>query len=269
MKHCRLLSLRTFPAYFPCEEMSEGSSINLGIQHPRTCPAAMEHLDNTDLKQELAHLAARHIAEEGLSYQEAKRKAAKQTGIAEHHAAMPANELIETALREYFAVFVPQQAHELRQLRQLASQWLNHLNALQLDFATLTQTSQTSQASPTDPTIIDADNRFADKGLLTLLVGAVANGTACEHSPVHIHVFTDEFKHLEIALLNAHIVLEHTEKKVDGSFYPVLVAQDAGVPIALTILPKSHYAPPKRVAADEHAQALTLAQLTTLLQQTA
>jgi hypothetical protein len=193
------------------------------------------------LKQELAQLAARHIAQEGLSYQEAKRKAAKQSGIAERNTAMPPNELIESALREYLADYMPEHVAELNRLRHLAYAWLSRLETMALD---------------------GTDN------LLALVVGAIANGTANEHSPVHIHVFTDEFKHLEIALLNANVVLEHTEKKVDGLFYPVLVAQDAGVPIVLTVLPRAHYVAPKAASALvvwEYPQALNLLQLRTLL----
>jgi hypothetical protein len=218
----------------------------------------MDYLNNaiTDLSQELANLAARHIAEEGLSYLEAKRKAAKQAG----NAAMPSNDVIEAALREYLSLFMADtQPQELRRLRRLALNWLRQLSQLPLNDS---------------PSQVFSDNTDSgssssnSNNLQALAVGAVVNGTANEHSPVHIHVFTDEFKALEIALLNANIALEHTDKKVDGALYPVLVAQDSSVPIALTVLPfalyTQHLAKPAS-STNSHPQTANAAQLQALL----
>jgi hypothetical protein len=189
---------------------------------------------------ELAQLAARHIAEEGLSYFEAKRKAAKQVGVAEHHAAMPSNSVIEQALRDYQAEFMADsQPKELARLRALAANWLTHLAQL-LDL---------------------------NESCWALAVGAVVNGTAGEHSPVHLHVFTDEVKHFEIALLNAGFELEYTEQKVEGSMRPVLVAQDQGVPIAITLMPRQRYVAPQTSKQDDYAQAATLTQLQSMMTQ--
>jgi hypothetical protein len=117
----------------------------------------------TTLHQELTERIVRHIAEEGLSYYEAKRKAAKQLGISEQHTDMPANELIEGALRDYLELYVPEHALELRRLRQLACKWLSRLENL-------------SVLSSNEP-------------LTALAVGAVVNGTATHHSPIHIHFY--------------------------------------------------------------------------------
>lgn len=187
----------------------------------------MELTVNTNLKQELTELIVRHIAEEGLSYYEAKRKAAKHTKIAGHSALMPSNDTIEAVLRNYLITFVPEYHSELLRLRQLACIWLSKLDNL------ITVTYGHTEM---------------------LAVGAVVNGTATQHSPIHIHIFTDDFKHLEIALLNSHIVLEHTEKKVNQHYYPAIVAQEADVPIVMTILPVSQYAFAKTVQAANHAQ---------------
>jgi hypothetical protein len=167
------------------------------------------------LSDELAQLAARHIAEEGLTYFEAKRKAAKQVGVAEHSAAMPSNTAIEQALRDYQAEYMSDtQPIELFRLRTIALDWLNQLNRLS-----------------------ELNGRY-----LTLVVGAVVNGTAGEHSPIHLQVYTDDFKGFEITLLNEGIALEFTEKRLDNIYYPVLVAQDQGVPVVMTVLPRARHA---------------------------
>jgi hypothetical protein len=195
-----------------------------------------------ELTFELAQLSARHIAEEGLTYWQAKRKAAKQCGVGEHNTAMPSNEAIEQALREYLNEFqADTQPAELRRMRELAINWLENLCAL------------------------DSTNGLNDP-CKALAVGAVVNGTANEHSAVHIQVFTDEFKALEMALLDAGIELEFTEKKLDGTMYPVLVAQDDGIPIALTVMPRQRYVAPKDVAQPNAAQTATARQLKTLSQ---
>jgi hypothetical protein len=184
------------------------------------------------LADELAQLAARHIAEEGLSYGQAKRKAAKQVGVAEHSAAMPTNDTLEQALREYQAQFMADtQPQELLRLRQIAITWLERLQSLQ----------------------------ELNEPCWALAVGALVNGTAGEHSPVHLHVFTDEVKQFEIALLNRGIDFDITTKTVDGLSCPVWVAQDQGVPIAMTVLPRLNYQSP--VMDRPHPQSATGRQL--------
>lgn len=186
-----------------------------------------------ELSHELAQLAARHIAEEGLTYFEAKRKAAKQVGGLEHTGAMPTNETIEQALRDYHAEFMAEtQPAELARLRLMALDWLTQLGEI----------------------------RDLNEPCLALVVGAVINGTAGEYSPVHLHVYTDEDKHFEIALLNAGLALEYSHKKVGGLNCPVLVVQDQGIPIVLTLLPKERYKTPAPVNGG-YLQAATLKQL--------
>jgi hypothetical protein len=77
-----------------------------------------------------------------------------------------------------------------------------------------------------------------------------------------IFIFTDHFKTLEIALLNESVHLEHTEKKVNQQYYPVIVAQDAGVPIAMTVLPLSDYYSNKTTHAASRAQLQQLLETT-------
>lgn len=202
--------------------------------------------ETDELGQELAQLAARHIAEEGLSYGQAKRKAAKQAGIAPHHAAMPSNPVIEQALREYQAAYLADtQPAELAALRGIALKWMATLAALD------------GMSEP----------------VRTLAAGAVVNGTAGEHSPVHLQVFLDESKHFEIALINsghpAGQAMQYSDTVLDGLNCPVLVLHDRGVPIVLTLLPAKRYKLPQMKpdhSPFDHPQLANAAQLQLMMQ---
>ena len=124
------------------------------------------------LRAEIAAAAAGMIAEDGLDYASAKRKAyerltgGKGSRIAK--ALLPSNEEIEDALREYQQIFQSDsQPARLMDLRQKALALMKLLK----DF------------SP-------------------LLTGAVANGTAGDYSDIHLHCFADSAKELGIFLLN-------------------------------------------------------------------
>jgi hypothetical protein len=190
----------------------------------------------SDLAAELAQLAARHIAEEGLSYAQAKRKAAKQCGVAEHTAAMPSNPAVEQALREYQTQFqADTQPQALLALRQLALRWMGRLARLE----------------------------GLERPCSVWAVGAVVNGTAGEHSPVRLDVYTDELKHFEMALLNAGHSLEYSEASRDA---PVLVAQDQGVPIVMTVKHSPQAPANKALAAHGVAQTANAVQLNALIE---
>ena len=109
-------------------------------------------------RQQLAHEAARLMAEGGIrDYRQAKLKAAQRLGIVDE-ASLPRNREIEDALREYQRLFLgPDQAAELQRRRQAA------LRALAF---------------------------FAD--FQARLVGPVLDGTADAHSPVALHLHTDD-----------------------------------------------------------------------------
>jgi Tat protein secretion system quality control protein TatD with DNase activity len=127
--------------------------------------------DNT-LRAEIAAAAASLIAEEGLDYANAKRKAIERIAGKKHHRLqreiLPSNEEIEEAVREYQKIFqADSQPLRLRLLREKALA----LMRLLADF------------SP-------------------MLTGAVANGTASEHSDIHLHCFAPSAKELGIFLMN-------------------------------------------------------------------
>jgi hypothetical protein len=122
------------------------------------------------LMLELAAAAARLIAEEGCDYATAKRKAA-QAVLGDARATgglLPENERVEFELRRYLRTFGGD-AHLAR---------LAELRAIALDLMELLA------------------------GFNPHLVGAVLNGTATDHSNLHLHLFTDSAKDVEIFLLN-------------------------------------------------------------------
>ena len=116
----------------------------------------------------IAQLAARLIAEHGIAdWTLAKRKAARQLLLPER-AALPGDDEIEEALRDYHALFGGE-AHEatLRSQREEALLWMKRLAAFR-----------------------------------PLLVGGVAEGWATEHSDIRIELAADDSKSVEMALVN-------------------------------------------------------------------
>lgn len=135
-------------------------------------------------RDEIAAIAARLIAEDGLDYAGAKRRAAREVlGDARHAPAdcMPDNAQVEAAVREYQSLFMDDsQPARLLLLRRMACDVMRFL----------------ADAGP---------------GLAPFAVGAVVTGTAGEHSDIHLQLFDDNAKDLEIHLLNAGIDFEVSE----------------------------------------------------------
>ncbi|GLU30819.1 hypothetical protein Busp01_06610 [Trinickia caryophylli] len=125
--------------------------------------------------------AARLIAEEGLDYSSAKRKAARQV-VGQARVAgewLPDNDEIEEEIREYQSLFQAEsQPVVLRRLREIALDWMKRLAAF---------------------------NPY--------LTGAVLNGTAGEHSDIYLQVFCDNPKEVAIHLLNANVQYEVSETR--------------------------------------------------------
>lgn len=114
---------------------------------------------------EVAAAAAALVADEGLEYAAAKKKAARALG---HRGELPSNEQLEDAVREHLAVFHAEtQPDELRALRRLALDWMQRLA------------------------------RFRPH-----LSGAAWRGTATRQSALHIDLYCDDPKSAEIALLD-------------------------------------------------------------------
>jgi hypothetical protein len=148
--------------------------------------------DHANLRTEIAAAAARLIAEEGIGYGRAKRRAA-QLLLGAHsnsRSVLPDNAQVESELRRHLQTFAGD-THPalLAALRRLAAQWLARL----------------AQFNPH-------------------VVGSVLNGTATEHSDLHLHLFTDNVKDVEMYLLNERIAFDVGEgagaNDVDGCAMP-------------------------------------------------
>ncbi len=124
-----------------------------------------------DLRTELAAAAARLIAEEGCEYAQAKRRAVHEVLGEGRRTTLPDNSEVEHELRRYLKLFGGESYREL----------------------------------------LAGMRRFAADTMQTLqefnphLIGAVLNGTATEHSDVHLQLFVDSAKDVELQLLNLGI----------------------------------------------------------------
>ena len=121
-------------------------------------------------RSEIAALAAQLIADGGMNYQSAKRKAARDVlGDGRISAAnLPDNDLVDQYLREHLELFDPGHGDRVRRYRDMALRWMDRL-------------------APYHP----------------YLTGAAWKGIIAEHAPVHIQLFTDDQKELEIGLIDA------------------------------------------------------------------
>lgn len=127
------------------------------------------------MKEELAAAAARLVVEEGMEYGPAKQKAARALRRgAMRHGELPSNEEIEDAVHEHLAIFhADTQPAELAALRQVALRWMERLAEFRPHVA-----------------------------------GAVWRGTATKLSDVHLHLYCDDSKSAEIALLGRDMPYE-------------------------------------------------------------
>ncbi|MBI5923217.1 MAG: hypothetical protein HY847_16400 [Betaproteobacteria bacterium] len=137
------------------------------------------------MRRDITSLAARLMAEDGITnYGLAKRKAAKQLGVPESEA-LPANQEIEEALREYLNIFQPEELRErLALLRREALDMMRRLE------------------------------RFKP-----YLTGPVLDGTAGRYAEAEIELFADSAKEVEIFLLDHGICFEHADIHHNGPTY--------------------------------------------------
>lgn len=158
------------------------------------------------LRAEIAAAAARMIAEDGADYGTAKRKAARQIlgNTKVRGDIMPDNAQIEEEVRQYNELFFANsQPARLLHLRKLALRMMEEL----------------AQFSP-------------------YLTGAVLNGTAGEHSDIHLQLFAESAKEVEIFLLNKNVDFDASETThFKGHDEPVetvsFMWQNEGVHLAL------------------------------------
>lgn len=134
---------------------------------------------STGVRASIASVAARLMAEDGITdYRHAKKKAARQLGLPEH-TAFPDNAEVEAELRAYRSLYQGEEHEELvAALRHTALELLDLL-----------------------------------AGFNPYLTGSVLDGTAGEHSAIDILLFADSAKEVEIFLLNRGIDVAHVEPR--------------------------------------------------------
>ena len=162
--------------------------------------------DTELLRAEIAAAAARLIAEDGVDYGTAKRKAVKQIlGNSKVRGnILPDNSQIEDEVRLYNELFFSDtQPARLLHLRQLALRLMVELTPFQPH-----------------------------------LTGAILNGTAGEHSDIHLQLFAESPKDVEIYLLNKGVDFDVSESNhFKGHNEPVetlsFLWQQEGVHLAL------------------------------------
>lgn len=169
---------------------------------PRRKPSAA---NGSHLRREIASVAARMMAEDGIGdYGFAKRKAARSLG-SEDGEVLPTNEEVETELRAYQSLYQDEEQPErLRDLRTAALALMKFL----ADFH-------------------------------PYLTGAVVDGTAGRYSGIEIDLFADSAKDVEIMLLSNNIVYdpdENIRNRPDAPEARLRLDWD-GVPALLSVFP--------------------------------
>jgi hypothetical protein len=141
---------------------------------------------DSGLRRQIASLAARLMAEDGIGdYGAAKRKAARRLGVGEGES-LPTNDEIETELRAYQAIYQGEEQRErLHELRVAALELMNLLEAFR-----------------------------------PYLTGAVLDGTAGRYADIEIEVFADSAKDVEIFLLSHSLNYAVAESRRQGPDAP-------------------------------------------------
>jgi len=181
----------------------------------------------------IAQTTARLIAEHGLTdWNAAKRKACRELGLPDREA-LPDNDEVEQALRDYNSLFLPEeQPARLRQQRLEALRWMERL----------------SQWSP-------------------VLTGAVAAGWATAHSEVRLELEAEDAKTVELALINAGV--EYSSAPVSsgaGSQVQLCIDNPEGTLRLVIVSPVERRNRPRRGRSGEAEDRLGFAQLKGLLE---
>ncbi len=190
-------------------------------------------------RHRVAQEAARLISEHGIrDYRRAKLKAAERLGI-QADQALPRNREIEQALREHQRLFLAHsQPQALRRRREAACAAMRFFAAFQ-----------------------------------PRLVGAVLSGTADQHSPVQLHLFSDDVE-VFVRFLHEHdIPARQQSRRVrldrhTQADFPVFALTADEVPFDLTLMPCDRLRQAPLDALDERPMARAgLAAVETLLAQ--
>jgi hypothetical protein len=159
-----------------------------------------------DRRRQIAHLAARLMAEDGIEdYALAKRKAARQAGTPDTRE-LPTNDEIDAALKSYQEIYHPAEHRDrLRELRSIAVRAMREL----------------SEFNPH-------------------LTGSVLSGNAGKYADIKLQLFTDNVKAVELYLLDRGIPYRTAQTRLyagtDLRTAPVYTIDDDGAEIEITVL---------------------------------
>ncbi|MEW6313116.1 MAG: hypothetical protein AB1513_03560 [Pseudomonadota bacterium] len=176
------------------------------------------------MRRNLAHLAARLMAQDGIvDFALAKRKAARQLGAPQTRN-LPSNEEVEEALRAYQNIYQgDEQRARLAGLRRTALAVMHDL-------------------APFDPH----------------LTGPILSGSAGRYAGIELQVFADNVKEVELFLLNRQIRYLHGEQRLlvgnSGRIIPLLTLERDGVEVHLAVLSRTDLHTPART--NTHGKAM-------------
>jgi hypothetical protein len=169
-----------------------------------------------DERSRIAHLAARLMTEDGIEdYASAKRKAARQAGVADARQ-LPTNEEVDEALRVYQTLYVGD-AHveRLRELREYAVEVMR-------DF-----------------------ERFNP-----YLTGSVLTGNAGKYADINLHLYTDSVKTVEIFLIDNDVPYQAGQRRLycgeEARTVPTFTIDDDGIEVELVGLARDDLRQPVR-----------------------
>lgn len=171
----------------------------------------------------IAVQAARLMARDGIEdYGLAKRKAAKQLGIPET-SRLPNNDEIDAALREYHGIYQSDdQAQRIRVLREQAVRVMRELAVFNPH-----------------------------------LTGSVLTGIAGPYAAVHLQLFTDNVKAVELYLIDRKIPYKTSQSRLyagqEQRVLPVFSLTDDGADIELIVLESRDLRVPLRATPEGRA----------------
>ncbi len=191
-----------------------------------------------DERAQIAYLAARIMAEDGIDdHGLAKKKAARQAGIADTRQ-LPGNDEIDAALQAYRGIYQADTHRDrLAELREIAVEAMTPLQAFNPH-----------------------------------LVGSVLTGSAGKYAHIELQLFTDDAKAVEIYLMNQGIEYTAGQTSLYSGDTRITVPQftlnDADADIDLTVLsPRDARMPLKTSLAGKVIERAKLADVEVLLAQ--
>jgi len=173
-----------------------------------------------DARSAIAVQAARLMAEDGIEdYGLAKRKAAKQLGMPDTRR-LPNNAEIDAALHEYQSIYQPDdQRHRTQVLREQAVDSMRELEAFNPH-----------------------------------LTGSVLSGTPGPYASIHLQLYTDNAKAVELFLLGRGLSYRTGQTRLyaggEQRTLPVFTIEDDGIEIELTVLDPRDLRAPVRASAE-------------------